>query len=100
MIALKVLGLDNNQIGENGIEHLSKALPKMIALNMLSLANNQIGKKGLVSITNAVKNGIALKTLWLYDNSFSLNDNETKELEKAWKAKGKEMGFFGLWLED
>ena len=51
--------LNNNQIGDNGIEHLSKALPKMIALNELYLRNNQIGKKGLVSITNAVNNGIA-----------------------------------------
>ena len=89
----------NNQIGDNGIEHLSKALPKMKALNKLYLFNNQIGKKGLVSITNAVNNGIALKKLWLYYNSFSLNDNETKELEKAWKAKGKEMGRNGLRLE-
>ena len=99
MTALNVLYLYKNQIGDNGIEHLSKALPKMKALNWLSLSYNQIGKKGLVSITNAVNNGIALKLLWLLNNSFSLNDNETKELEKAWKAKGKEMGEDGLVLE-
>ena len=38
-------------------------------------------------------------SLHLYKNSFSSNDNETKELKKAWKAKGKEMGRYGLWLE-
>ena len=65
----------------------------------LDLSNNQIGKKGLVSITNAVNNGIALETLELYKNSFSLYDNETKELKKAWKAKGKRMGVNGLRLK-
>ena len=99
MIALNVLNLQSNQIGDNGMIHLSKAVPMMIALNHLYLSSNQIGKKGLVSITNAVNNGIALETLHLCDNSFSLNDNEAKELEKAWKAKGKEMGVNGLWLE-
>ena len=60
MKALNVLNLDNNQIGENGIEHLSKALPKMTALNVLELYNNQIGDNGMIHLSKALPKMIAL----------------------------------------
>ena len=44
----------NNQIGDNGIEHLSKALPKMKALNELNLDNNQIGDNGIEHLSKAL----------------------------------------------
>ena len=50
------LGLNNNQIGDKGVEELSKALVaiKCSLLLVLGLNNNQIGEKGVEELSKAL----------------------------------------------
>ena len=67
--SLKILNLDNNQIGNDGCEALATLLadPNCNVQNLL-LADNPIGNDGTVTIANSLINNTKLKNLFLTDN--------------------------------
>lgn len=65
---LAVLGLNDNEIGDVGVEALAEALPRCPALTALYLGDNQIGARGASALAVALPQCMALRELTLCSN--------------------------------
>ena len=74
---LKVLDLDNNQIGSDGLIALSGAISKYALVNLqeLSLRENNIGHVGIITFANAIGPKYALSSMPYLENLY-LSDND------------------------
>jgi len=72
-INLKVLSLENNQIGNMGLETIASSLVKNRTLTYLDLSFNTIQDGGLTSLCYLLKGNSVLKVLYLHGNKYDLH---------------------------
>ena len=63
--ALQVLGLDHNNIGDEGAKAIAKALTTNATLQLLGLGSNGIGDDGGRAMAEALSTNATLQSLWL-----------------------------------
>ena len=86
------LDLRDNKIGDDGLHHLSNALPAMKALETLVLSGNEITDVGLKHLAIPLEKNTSLKTLWLNGNKIT-DDNLKMKIKDIWnKTKYRERG--------
>ncbi|XP_028841037.1 MHC class II transactivator isoform X2 [Denticeps clupeoides] len=73
---LKSLDLENNKIGDSGVEILAGALFALSSLKRLNLSQNTIGDKGMVKLAPALPALHSLQCLSLYNNQIADNGAE------------------------
>lgn len=86
-LSLIELHLDENQIGDDGVEQLCKTLshPTATLQKLYLQKNRQITDKSAEYLTSMLKKNQSLTTLWLY--GCSLNDSGKQKLADATKSK-------------
>ncbi|KAK7939872.1 hypothetical protein WMY93_003198 [Mugilogobius chulae] len=65
---LQHLDLENNQIGDNGAQHLAKALVSLCSLETINLSQNTIGDTGAKLLSATLRNLPRLDRLSLHSN--------------------------------
>lgn len=65
------LSLENNQIGDAGVQLITPLLKNMRVINSLDLRDNQISDEGIIVLTNTLQNTQSLKELKLKGNQIS-----------------------------